>query len=64
MKVISKGHGIGKRGQKFRIRKFKCLVCDHEESVYADGSIDEYHEPIAVKKQIGAIYKREQKARE
>jgi hypothetical protein len=25
---------------KYRIRKFKCELCDHEETIYADGEKD------------------------
>lgn len=64
MKMVSKKTTEGKRGNKFRIRKFKCTVCDHEEAVYADGTIDEILEPEKAKKQINKLYKQEEKARE
>lgn len=29
-----------KAGRKFRIRTFKCTVCDFQKDIYADGMID------------------------
>lgn len=63
MKAISKKYAIGKRG-KYRIRKFKCTLCDFEEAVYAAGTRDDLLELDRAKKQIDKEYDNETKARE
>lgn len=42
MEEISKRYQKAKRSHnKYRVRKFKCSVCNHEETVYADGEKEE-----------------------
>ena len=40
MVVVSKNYHRGVQGKKYRIRKFVCDLCGHEEKIYGDGTHD------------------------
>ncbi len=64
MEVIDKKYAVSNRGAgKYRIRRFKCIVCDYQKSLYGVGIRDEILEPYNALKQSERQFKEEVEAR-
>lgn len=49
-----------KSDKPYRIRRFRCDLCDHEETVFANGTRDYEDEPRRALKQIDRQYRQEE----
>lgn len=65
MEMVSKKYSRKRRSnEKYRIRRFKCTVCDFEETVYADGQRDELFEPRKAIDKVNREFRKEEDARD
>jgi transposase-like protein len=49
-----------KTDKPYRMRRFRCDLCDHEETVFANGSRDYESEPRKALKDINDMYRQEE----
>lgn len=54
----------GKAGKIYRIRRFKCTVCDYKQTYYASGELDQNEIPDRGIRQVKTIAKKEETNRE
>ena len=50
-------------GKPYRQRWFKCVVCDYEKKIYADGRRNEKQDPYWAKQSVNKLYKQEEENR-
>jgi transposase-like protein len=50
--------------KSYRIRRFKCPVCGHTKTIFADGLLDNHIEPIKANEAIDKMYKQEEDNRQ
>jgi len=64
MEMVNKKYATSKKGGgKYRIRRFKCTLCDYQKSLYGEGIRDEILEPYNALKQAEKQFKQEVEAR-
>ena len=56
-KLKSKRTKVG--GNLYRLRRFECVLCDHTEMIYGDGSNDDSQEKYKAIEQVNDMYKQQ-----
>jgi hypothetical protein len=63
MKLSEKLPPVKKMGKTYRVRRFKCTVCDFEETIFGDGSGDMNTGPQQGIKDVKEMYDQEEENR-
>lgn len=53
-----------KSNKPYRIRRFKCTICDFQKTIFADGHFDEIINPYSSVEQVKKQFKIEEENRE
>ncbi len=51
-------------GTMYRVRRFKCTICDFKKTIYGDGSGDEKNIPAQGIEEVEKMFKQEEENRE